>query len=249
VIATAILGIQFAAAIVLAIILVRRRVHRKLPFFSTYVIYSIAATALQWACVSHQQLYFTVYWLTEAGDVALAVAATCESFITTFRGFFVLAWFRWLLPALAVTVAIYAGWKAWIHPPVLNSTMAALVVGLEIGLRYFIAGVFFLYVASRRYVKISNSGFQYNVLLGFFLASVGMLLAAVLRSEFGTNFRLMIAWAAPVGYSAALCVWISSLITTVADEKQKGTAGPQVTAASAIQVLTQYSSVLKKARK
>jgi hypothetical protein len=246
-VANAILGIQFAAAVVLAILLVRHRVHRRLPFFSAYVIYSIAATALQWACVSHQQLYFKVYWLTEAGDIALAVAATCESFISTFRGFFVLAWFRWLIPALAVLVACYAGWKAWTHPPLLNSPMAALVIGLEIALRYFISGVFLVYLAARRYVKIGNSGFQYNVVLGFFFASVGMLVAAVLRSEFGTKYWLVITWSSPVGYSAALCVWLFSFVTPLADEEQKDEA--QVTAASAIQELRQYSSVLKKARK
>jgi hypothetical protein len=247
-IANAILGIQFVAAVVLAAFLIRRRMHRKLPLFVAYVIYSIAATALQWACVSNQQLYFKVYWLTEIGDIALAVAATCEIFVVTFRGFFVLRWFRWLLPALAALVAFYAGWKAWVHPPALNSPMVSLVVGLEIGLRYFIAGVFLAYVAARRYVKIGNFDFQYNVILGFFLASVGMLVSAVLRSEFGINFRLMAAWASPVGYSAALCVWLFSFVTPLAGEEQKRVEA-QVTAASAIQQLELYSSVLKKAQK
>jgi hypothetical protein len=246
-VATAILGVQFVAAVALAALLIRRRVHRTLPLFSAYVIYSIAATALQWACVSNQQLYFKVYWLTEAGDIALAVAATCESFISTFRGMFVIAWFRRLLPGMAILVALYAGWKAWIHPPLLNSPMVSLVVGLEIALRYFIAAVFLAYVIARRAFKIANSGFQYSVLLGFFLASAGMLVSAVLRSEFGTNFKLMAAWASPVGYSAALCVWLLSFVTPLADEEQK--VDSQINAGSALEELRKYSSVLKKASK
>jgi hypothetical protein len=244
--ATLILAIQFAAAGALAALIFMRRIHRTLPLFSSYVIYSSAAIALQLACASHPQLYFKVYWLTEAGDVILAVAATCESFIFTFRGFFVLSKFRWLLPSLAFLIACYTVWKAWAHPPALNGPLVAVVVGLEFGLRYFIAAIFIVYAAARRYTKIQDVTLQRDVILGFFLGSAGMLIAAVVRSEFGTNFSIVSQWAAPVGYSIALFVWLHSLVILAPGAEPK--VKSQINAASAIQELTQYSSVVKKAR-
>jgi hypothetical protein len=245
--ANIVLGLQFVTAIALVCLLVRRRAYQVSPIFVAYIIYSVVSTTVQWVCLSDQQLYFKAYWLTEVGDVILAVAATCEGFISTFRGFFALAWFRWVLPLLAALVAIYATWKAIMHPPVLNSPLVAIVVGVEIFLRYLIAGVFITYLIGRRVWKVPTLRFQYNTLLGFFLSSCGMLFAAMLRSEFGTRFRLTMDWAQPVGYSVALFVWLLSAMTAQTKEEQRSSA--EINPNFAILELGGYRSVLKKARK
>jgi hypothetical protein len=245
--ANIVLGLQFVTAIALICLLAKRRAFLVSPIFMAYIIYSVISTAVQWVCLPDQQLYFKAYWLTEAGDIILAVAATCESFISTFRGFFALSWFRWVLPLLAGLVAIYATWKAIMHPPVLNSPLVAIVVGVEIFLRYFIAGVFITHLIGRRIWRVSILRFQYNILLGFFLSSCGMLFAAMLRSEFGTEFRLAMEWAQPVAYSAALFVWLFSAMTWQAKEEQR--LSPEINADFAFLELGGYSSVLKKARK
>jgi hypothetical protein len=245
--ANIVLSLQFIVTVALLVFLVKRKAHRLFPLFFCYVAYAIAETSVQWATYSNPRLYFKVYWITEAIDIILAVAATCESFISTFRGFFALRWFRFVLPMLAIIVAIYATWKAWVHPPVLNSPLAALVIGLEIALRYYIAGIFLIYVASRAMWKVSNFRFQYNIVLGYFLASAGMLVAALLRSEFGTKYRLTISWAQPVGYSFALLVWFLSSLTPLTVEKEPAIARTQ--ADSAMNELEKYSSVLRKVGK
>jgi hypothetical protein len=239
-----VLSIQFVASAILAILLLKKRVNRCLPIFLTYVLYSTLSNAAQLLCQSDRSLYFKVYWISETGDISLAVAATCESFFATFRGFFVLAWFKFLLPVLAAVVAAYALWKAWMHPPVLNSPLVALIVGAEIGLRYFIAGIFILYLALRRSLQIVDLRSEHNVILGFFLASAGMLLAAIVRSESGTDFPLITSWAAPAACTIALFIWVFSPWT-----HKEQIIDPQIDADSAFKVLKQYSSVLKKVRR
>ncbi len=246
--ANIVMCIQFACTVALLVFLIRRKTYTELPIFFSYIVYAIAETVLQWSTYSNPHLYFKAYWVTEAIDVLLAVAAICESFISTFRGYLRVRWFPMIIPALAVTVAAYAILKAWFHPPVLNSPMAATVIGLEIGLRYFIAGIFVAYMLARRLARVTDLRFQNNIMLGFFLASCGMLLAAVLRSEFGTRYRITIAWAQPVAYSCALLVWIASSYTPLTDEKEKS-GHPQMSADSAFNELEGYKSVLRKTRK
>jgi len=246
--ASAVLAGQFVLLALLGAALLRRGAVRSYPVFCTYIAASFCAVLAQWASSGNRVLYFKVFWITHALGSLLAIAAIYETFALSFRGYFVLRWFRLLLPAVAVIVAAYAIWKSFAHPPVLGSPLVNAVIGVEIGVQYLIVATFICYAALHKVLDVSYSSFRYGVAAGFGLASFGMLAATLLRSEFGTRFHGFITWAPSVAYFLALLVWTGSSSIPLADEREIPGAD-RITAADALDQLQQYRTTLEKARK
>ena len=246
--AALVLAAQLAGLVLLGLFLFRRGARRTAPVFSGYAIYSAAAIFLQCLASANPPIYFKVFWFTHAAGSLLAIASLYEAFVKSFKGFFVLNWFRWLLPAVALCVAGYATWKALARPPLEGGSLLKVIVGLEIGLQYLIVATFLCYAILHKRLKISYSRFRYGVAAGFAISSFGMLAATLVRSEFGTRFFVFATWAPPVAYLLALFVWIASSLTPLADESEIPGAN-EITAADALNQLHQYRSTLEKVRK
>ncbi|HEX7289472.1 MAG TPA: hypothetical protein VF532_25030 [Candidatus Angelobacter sp.] len=238
----AVVVFQLGAAVVVAALLLWRRVYRRLPLFVTYVAYSALATAARLASLAHWPLYWKVYWITEAFDVALALAAVAHSFFLAFRGLFQVRWFRYLAPLAPALVILHAAGKAWLRPPAAAGPWAPLIVGVEIAAQNLIAASFLAYIALRRILKLSYSNSNHEVMLGFAVNSFGMLAAVVFRSEYGTQFKNLITWAPSIAYSCALLIWAKS-----AFHQPAGAAEAALEPALALEDLAQYEAVLKKA--
>jgi hypothetical protein len=241
----AVVVFQLAAGVVVAALLMRRRIYRRLPLFVTYVAYSALATAARLASLAHWPLYWKVYWITEAGDVALALAAVAHSFFLAFRGLFQVRWFRYLAPLVPALVVLYAAGKAWLRPPAAAGPFVPLIVGVEIAAQNLIAAAFLAYIALRRILKLSYSSGDFEVMLGFAVASFGMLAAVIFRSEYGTRFTSVITWAPSIAYSCALLIWAKSAFHTPVPAPPELRVDP----ARALEELTQYETVLKKAER
>jgi hypothetical protein len=238
--------VQIAIAATLCVAILVRGRQRDFGLFFAYSIYSCTATIIRFVVLAEGALYFKVYWLTEAIDVILALSVVVTAFTSSFKGLLRLRSYRMLLPSIAAVVTIYCAVKAWAHPPVDAVTVIHWIVGVQIAVQYFMIAAFFAYAALRKRLGISYFDFRYSVAMGFATGSVGMLVSMLFRSEFGTRFPLVIAWAPSVAYFIASCIWIVSSFTPLADE---GPSASSISAASALDTLQQYSSTLKNIRK
>lgn len=238
----AIVVFQLVAALVVAGLLIGRGVYRRLPLFVAYVAYSALATAARLASLAHWPLYWKVYWITEAGDMALALAAVAHSFFLAFRGLFQVRWFRYLAPLLPALVVLYAAAKAWLRPPAAAGPWVPLIVGVEIAAQNLVAAAFLAYLALRRILKLAYSAVDFEVMLGFAVSSFGMLAAVVLRSEFGTRFMNVTIWTPSIAYFCALLIWLKAAL-------HQPTGAPElaVDPARALEELARYEAALKKA--
>lgn len=235
------LSAQLAALALLGVLMLKRGAQP--PIFALYVAYSLSAVAAQLIVSSDRLLYFKIYWIGEAGEVSLAIASVYEAFLRTFRGYFLLIWFRCLLPAIVLAITGYAIWKAVARPPVLNGPLAAIIVGAEVGAQYLILATFLCHAVLHKILRISHRRFEYAITAGFGISSLGTLLATMIRSEFGTRFMWVITWGSSALYLLALIIWIGSCLTPAASEVS-GANG--ITAPDALEHLEQYRTALKK---
>jgi hypothetical protein len=140
-------------------------------------------------------------------------------------------------------VAAYAAWKAIARPPVESGMrLTSAFIGIEIGAQYLIVATFFLFELVARSLKSSHFHHR-RILIGFSVASSGMLIGTLVRSEFGNRFAVLSQYASVVAYLATLLIWISAFCRPL----QELDHADGIEAQAALHELQTYKDVLRKA--
>jgi hypothetical protein len=192
----------------LLIILHRQNVRKQLPWFVSYILWEVSSGCFSLAIrLIGYQLYNALYWWLEIIEIALIVAATCESFLRIFQGFTSKRGFRWMVWSVLGAVILYSAWKA-IHAPPLHSTkLAAFEVGAEFLFRWGIAGIAFFTTILSLLMKEPITR-EDAVVTGFGVASLAFVLYVSSFSLFGTTYAFLTKYVPPVGYFVAAFWWI-----------------------------------------
>lgn len=192
-----------------AAILLRKKLHRRFPLFMAYTFYSLAITAERFILLwGSDEVIFVNFLVTESLYALLGLLAIYESFREIFLPFYRVRWFfplLWLVIAATLAASIS---RAVFHPPVQAYRLGAIVLSLEIGVRYVQGGIFLLCWALWRFFKIRPRRYPLAIVDGFGVAAVGILAASMLRSEFGIRFNTLFQFAPAVAYIVALVVWL-----------------------------------------
>lgn len=193
----------------LLIIVHRQGVKKQLPWFVLYVAWGILQALVQLgAWVTSPQLYVAVYWWMELIAVVLIVSAVRESFLRIFQGFTSRAGFRWSVWGVILAVVVYSAWKAIYAPPVQSTRLGSFVVGAEFAFRWGIFGIAALTSVFSLFLHEPMNTREDAVVMGFGLASVGVLAGVVSFSLFGTKYLFFTKYASSVGYFVAVFWWI-----------------------------------------
>ena len=197
---------------VLAALLFKRKSYAKFPFFCTYVLFSISSTLVQVSVAANYQLYFKVFWATEAFDALFALLALYEAFhdvfILDYRDW---PWFWMVFPgAVAVLSVIFIG-NALLHPPAQAPPLIALILSFATVVNCVKGGLFLMFLALA-WLLMGESWpiYPYGVVLGFAVSAGGSLASLWLRSIFGTEFNSVAKYGPPVSYILAVLIWIAS---------------------------------------
>jgi hypothetical protein len=196
----------------LMMILLRNRVGRQLPWFTTYVASELVGAAIGlvlWSINRH--LYVTVFWWMAAAQIILIVGAVRESFLRVFVGFRSLRWFPWCVGAVIACVVAYSGWKAIYVPAIETNRLISLIVDGEFAFRWTIVAVGLLSAGLERLFVLSRETRESAVLDGSTVASLGMLAWAVSTSLFGQKYSLITPYVPELVYLCAAAVWISHM--------------------------------------
>jgi len=187
----------------------RQGIRKQLPWFAFYVLWEVLVQCEQlvtWL-ISHR-LYFALYWWIEATGILLTVAAVTESFLTIFKGFTKMLWFRWLVSGVIAAVVVYSAWKAILHPPVQGNRLTSFVVGTEFLFRWGILGISLLTFALSAALEEPSETREDAVLTGFGIMAGASMLANLWFSLFGNRLLLFNRYAPSVGYFMAAFLWI-----------------------------------------
>lgn len=186
----------------------QKRLEKDFPFFYTYSAIAVVGSFLRFVAQPSYRIYFVTYWVTAAAYAIFSLLATFELFPRVFRTFsrvkqfWIVVWIVVLLMiALAALHAVFKG-------TVQAGPVVATIAGLEIAVGYVQAGVFLIMVAMSAFYWMPLRRYAFGIAFGFGLLAAGSLAATLLRSEFGTRFKLLVTYVPPVVYVIAVVIWL-----------------------------------------
>ena len=209
------LSVQLICIVVQLVILAlmfRRKLCPRFPIFATYVAYVIVQMILRSVFLSNRRVYFYVFWITAPVEMILAILAVHESFLKVFRSFYLLWWFRILLPGAIVGTLAYSGWRGYVSPPVRASAAAAAIISAALTAQYIILAMAFVFFGLAMFLHVPLRIHEYRFVLGFAISSLGVAFGGTVRSVFGTNFRFLSEMLPAAVYLFALLVWLSAVV-------------------------------------
>src|ERR1051326_1686783 len=165
-------------AIVLAAILVRRKLHREFPFFFAYLVFAILAAAVRLSVSGDYQLYFKIFWATAALYNILALLVLYEVFREVFFAFYDLWWwFRLVFPGVAVIAIIVSVRRTLLHPPVEATPLIGAILSFSRIVNYLEAILFGLFFLLVLLLGVPRRSYPLGIVEGFGISAVGALVA------------------------------------------------------------------------
>jgi hypothetical protein len=222
-------------------LLLRRKLRRRFPWFSVYVLYALIECLIRLVVSAQVQIYFMVYWLTEIADTLLTTAALRESFLEIFWPESRQRWFKWIFwTCIAVTVA-YAGLTAWLSPPHQARPLVAGIISFEVGVQSIVAVVGILYFGLIKLFRVMEHQLESGIILGFGMNASLAALGILARSAFGTRFALFSAWLPAVAYIVAEATWVAILL-----QPERRLPEPNISLEQMNEALDSYIAIVRK---
>ena len=233
-----------ALQIWLLIILLRRRLYKQFPWFCIYTAVLIARAVAEFIFRNSPWTYFYLYWSGEAVEAILGFFAVQESFRRVFRNFYVLNWFRFLLPGVGVVMLVLAIVEGYFNPPIAARWWLATIYLGEVAVRCLQLGVFALFVALVRLYLLPWQNYTFGISVGFSIAALGMFMSMMLISAFGPKVMVIARYAPSVAYVIADSIWLASFFRPEPPNPYHGKVSP-FTPEELLALLRSYTQELK----
>jgi hypothetical protein len=238
------LGAPTALQAWLAFLLARKSVYKRFAWFFTYTAFSLIAGIVKFLVHGNRWRYFYVYWSAEALYAILGFLAIYEAFRSVFGSFYVLWWFKYLLPAAGIIMLAIAIVKGVLFPPAQAPPVLATILISELAVRCFQGGIFALFVALVWFSSMPAWNRAFGIALGFSVSSLGILLTILIRSEFGIKVNPLITLGPAVAYMMAEAIWLIFFLKPEPPDPFAGIAS-SLTPVHVISVLEEYSRQIK----
>jgi hypothetical protein len=196
----------------LAAIMIRRKLQYKYPFFFGYITFSVLAQTVLFLAKGNYQLFFKLFWTTEAMHAVMALLALHEAFRHVFsveREDW--SWFWMVFPGAVVLLSVFFIGNAVLHPPHQGPMVIALILSFGTVVSCVKGGLFILFLGLA-WLLLSKGWptFPYGVVFGFGVSALGSVVAFWAVSVFGTRFNWLGKYGPPVAYILAVLIWIGS---------------------------------------
>jgi hypothetical protein len=192
----------------LVALLIRRGTFKSFLFFFIYTVFSVVAGVLKFIVHHDPWTYYYVFWTTEALYAIVGFLAIFEVFQFFFREFYVLPWFRFLIPSVAVLTIGISVFMAVYMPPIQAPLMLSAIFVAEIAVRCLQGGIFVLLVLLAKAYSLLWRRYALAIATGFGLSALANLVTFLLRSESGTKFVAVLQFVPPVAYIIAVVLWL-----------------------------------------
>jgi len=195
----------------LSVLLVRRKFAQKFPFFFSYIILAMLIELARLFFFGDYQLYFKVFWATEALYALFALVALYEAFHDVFRlDYRDWPWFWMVFPGAVIILSVIFIGNALLHPATQAPHIIVLILSFATVVNC-VKGCLFLMFLVLAWLLLGESWptYPYGVVLGFAVSAGGSLLSYWLRSIFGTKFNSVAKYGPPVSYIVAVLIWIA----------------------------------------
>lgn len=194
--------------VVLVALLIRRGVYRVLPFFFAYSVFAVAADLARFTVRDHADLYYAIYYITEAGYGLLGVLVAHEVLRSVFGSLTRAWWVRLIFPAVLLAGMMLSLARAQAAPIQFTRRLAFYILVCEIAVRFVQVFIFAGLVMLVPLLGLRWRQYPFGIATGFGLYATVMLLATTKFSDFGTRFTFLWGVTSIVAYSVAVLIWI-----------------------------------------
>ncbi|MGE5322828.1 MAG: hypothetical protein ACM3SW_08200 [Actinomycetota bacterium] len=227
------------------VVFLYRRYYERFPAFLGCIAVSVLGTVFTLAVRNKPLAYLWGFWAIEALYVCLAFLALLEVVKSVFRNFYHLSWFRFLFPTIGILMVCTAVIRSLAKPPAQVSRAFAIIIFLELAVRFLQIGIFFLFFALVRFFHMHWRRHEFGIVLGFAISAAGNLAAFLLRSEFGTKMNYFVRMTPPIAYTLAVVVWLLTFLIPPPDNRLLSQS-PGLTPEEMLAEVRQYRSSVKK---
>lgn len=194
--------------VALALELLKRKACAIFPWFFTYIIFAVVAGVLRFLVRNHSDLYFDIYWASEAGYILLSVGVLYEVFRAVFRNLAGSWWFPLIFPSLIFISVVLVVIHTWKFPPQLSDRLSAWIITSELGVRLLQGLLFVVLVICVAVFGLRWRQYAFGISAGFGLYATVVLIATSKISDFGTRFAVIWGWVEVAAYSVTVVIWL-----------------------------------------
>lgn len=241
------IGIEIVGSglvLVLAMVMIRRRLHRDYPYFFAYIVVILVRTAVLLPITGDSHAYFYGFWTTELLTAGLVFLALYEAFYEVFYGFYVVWWFRLIFPGVACLISFFCIRYALLHPFPRAPLWMMLILSADNAASLTKAGVFLLFMILVVAFHMRWRRYPYDIVLGFAVTSIGMLAYDELWAK-GGMYYIIARYGPAVTFILATAIWLWSFGGKLQDEpvqKWRHEASPE----QLLQELREYMRIVRK---
>jgi hypothetical protein len=207
-----------ALLVCLTVLLLRRGAQRVFPMFFAYNVFAVTAEIIKPFLLHHRTAYYYYYWGADACYAVFGFLAIYEVFSYLFQSFYRLSWFKFLLPATATIMLVFALLIPIIRPPLNSDFALGAIYSAEIAVRFLQIGVFFLIFLIALMFNMYYRQYAFGIAAGFGISAIGTLLTVILRTGFGSKYKNLLTLMPSIAYDGAVVVWIFSFFSREAPD-------------------------------
>lgn len=229
----------------LAVLLVRRKLHREFPFFFLYLIASVLIPVIRLAVRNDYPTFFKVVWSTEAIYIVLALLALHEIFRKVFAAFYEKRWFWLFFPLVVISISALAVIYRLGSPPAQANRVMSFIISMGMAVNLVQALLFVLFFLLVWLNGIHWREYPFGIVMGFAAIAIVTFAAIWARSEFGTRLNVVSSYAPAVAYILAVILWLNTFLRRPEPEPQWKL---KITPEQLLEEIRQYSKILGKLR-
>lgn len=229
---------------VLLFILSRKRAFETFPCFFAYTFFSVAATSARFLSRGHHDLYFWVYWSTDAVYSLLGVAVMYEVFQAAFRSFRQIRWFRLIFPVTIIGAILLTIVRAESTPAGQHVRIVQAIVAGEMGVRFLQVAMFVLMVGLVALFGLHWRQQAFGICAGYGLYATVALLSTTKFYEIGKTFALIWSGISVAAYTLSVLIWLWYFTGPLETEPPRADHPPL-----SAQELDRYKEIVRKVRR
>lgn len=194
---------------IIAVVMLIRKLHARLPIFFAYTVFHVAGALVMWAAsrVSYAD-YFYIYWSLEIIDACLSLLVIQEIFSVVMAEYESLKslgdlLFRWGT-LLIVGITVFSASAA---PGADSDRLVAGLLVLQRSVGLVETGLLLLLFLFCRWFGLTWRDHVFGIALGFGIMASLVLAAGSLRAHMGLEAQRMYEYANPASYTLAVMIW------------------------------------------
>jgi len=168
----------------LLFLLLRNRAYKVCPWFVVYVTFAVAADVVKFVVRNNRHVYYSTYWITDAGYCLLGILVMYEVFRAVLPAR--VWWSYCIFPLIVVAAVILSLVRACSVPPQVSGLLRYIVTA-EIIVRFVQVLIFVGLGALAAFFGLRWRQYPLGIATGFGLYATVALLSTIKFSDFGKD--------------------------------------------------------------